>query len=306
MITDTGIFGMGIQGNKRFLLEKKNFLFTIDPYKKKNVKFSKLSQIEKINYKNIFLCIPDKIKLKFINYFLNKNKNILVEKPLSFNEQQIKKIERICKKKKLKFYTAYNHRFEPNIIQLKKELKKNIGKVYLVKMFYGNGTAKLVKKSVWKDRNNGILEDLGSHLLDICHYLFPKNKKFEFHYLKRNKFENKFDDNVKLGISLNKIFFDLGMSYCSWKNTFELDVYATNSSIHLRNLCKWGKSEIIVRKRVFPSGKPKEKIKRYNFGDPTWKREHTFFFNIDDNEQKKIFKRDIWLNRIFNKIKKIK
>ena len=305
MIRDTGIFGMGTQGNKRFLIEKKLFLFTFDPYKKKNVQFSKLSQLEKINYKNIFLCIPDKIKFKFINFFLNKNKNILVEKPVVLNELQIKKIEKICKKKKLKYYTAYNHRFEPNIIQLKKELKKKIGKVYYVKMFYGNGTAKLVKDSVWKDKNNGILEDLGSHLLDTCQFLFPKNKKFKFHYFKRNKFENKFDENVKLGISLNKIFFDLGMSYCSWKNTFEVDVYATNCSIHLRNLCKWGQSEIKVRTRILPSGIPKEKIKIFNFGDPTWKREHNYFFKINSSEQKNIFKRDIWLSKIFNKIKKI-
>ncbi len=39
MISDSGIFGMGIQGNKRFLLEKKNFLFTLDPYKKKMLNF---------------------------------------------------------------------------------------------------------------------------------------------------------------------------------------------------------------------------------------------------------------------------
>ena len=76
------------------------------------------------------------------------------------------------------------------------------------------------------------------------------------------------------------------MSYCSWKNTFEVDVLTSKYSIHLRNLCQWGTSKIIIRKRLFPSGKPREKIKFFKSKDPTWKREHDYFFKMNEIDQK--------------------
>ena len=47
-----------------------------------------------------------------------------------------------------------------------------LGKIYSCRLFYGNGTAKLVKESEWRDKGIGVLADLGSHLLDICNYWF--------------------------------------------------------------------------------------------------------------------------------------
>ena len=35
-------------------------------------------------------------------------------------------------------------------------------------MFYGNGTARLVRDSAWRDQGAGVLPDLGSHLLDTA------------------------------------------------------------------------------------------------------------------------------------------
>ena len=39
-------------------------------------------------------------------------------------------------------------------------------------MFYGNGTARLVRDSDWRDQGSGVLHDLGSHLLDTVAYWF--------------------------------------------------------------------------------------------------------------------------------------
>ena len=45
-------------------------------------------------------------------------------------------------------YTAYNHRFEPSLVELKKIIsKKIIGNIYYARLFYGNGTSLLVKKA---------------------------------------------------------------------------------------------------------------------------------------------------------------
>ena len=38
-------------------------------------------------------------------------------------------------------------------------------------MFYGNGTA-FSKESKWRDKDKGVLTDIGSHLIDICFFWF--------------------------------------------------------------------------------------------------------------------------------------
>ena len=43
-------------------------------------------------------------------------------------------------------------------------------------MFYGNGTSLLVKKSKWRDKDKGVLTDIGSHLIDICFFGLEQNK----------------------------------------------------------------------------------------------------------------------------------
>ena len=80
--------------------------------------------------------------------------------------------------KKLVFYTAYNHRFEPCIIDAKKLQKNDLGKIFMIKGFYGNGTARDIKKSKWKDIKNGLIYDLGSHLIDTLIFLMNFKRKF--------------------------------------------------------------------------------------------------------------------------------
>ena len=104
-------------------------------------------------YDSVYACVPDDKKLKIIRYSLNIKKNILVEKPLIGKNSEIRALERLARKKKVFIYTAYNHRFEPSLIKAKEIIfKKIIGRIYSVKLFYGNGTSMLVKKSKWRDK----------------------------------------------------------------------------------------------------------------------------------------------------------
>ena len=70
-------------------------------------------------------------------------------------------------------YTAYNHRFEPHYVRMRDLVKSGVlGDIYRCRMFYGNGTARLVRDSAWRDRGAGVLPDLGSHLLDTARFWF--------------------------------------------------------------------------------------------------------------------------------------
>jgi predicted dehydrogenase len=294
------VVGMGVQGLKRKKFLKKNFKYSVDPVKKSN--FKTIEEVPINLYDSVYACIPDDKKLRIIKYALEKKKNVLVEKPLIGKNSEIKKIEKLAQKKKLFIYTAYNHRFEPALIEAKKIIsKKTIGKIYSTRLFYGNGTSLLVKKSKWRDKKKGIITDLGSHLLDICLYIFDspiKNLKL----IQSNKFENKSPDHALLNLKVKNIIVNMEMSYTMWKNSFYLDVIGSKGSLHINSLCKWSNSKITIRKRKLPSGKPKEKTIIFKKGDPTWKIENKFFINKVKMKMKTNLKKDILINSSLNKL----
>ena len=70
-------------------------------------------------------------------------------------------------------YVAYNHRFEPHFVRMRDLIASGVlGRIYRCRMFYGNGTARLVRNSDWRDQGAGVLDDLGSHVLDTARFWF--------------------------------------------------------------------------------------------------------------------------------------
>ena len=126
-------------------------------------------QIEIINPQLILLMGPLAAKT-----ILNSKKHVLVEKPLFVkNKEELVELQNIANRNKVILYTAYNHRFEPHFINMKNLLiNKALGKIFRLRMFYGNGTSGLVKQSEWRDQGSGVLLDIGSHLLDTLIFWF--------------------------------------------------------------------------------------------------------------------------------------
>ena len=85
----------------------------------------------------------------------------------------LERLAELARSRRAICYTAYNHRFEPHFIRMKEAVESGIlGRIYLCRMFYGNGTARDVRNSPWRDRGAGVLPDLGSHLLDTALFWF--------------------------------------------------------------------------------------------------------------------------------------
>ena len=294
------VVGMGIQGVKRKRSLKKRFIYSVDKFKKSN--FKSIQDVPLNSYDTAFLCVPDNEKIKLIKYCLKNKKNILVEKPLIAKKQKdLIELQSLAKKKKLILYTAYNHRFEPGVMKLKEVIKKkSLGKIYKCKIFYGNGTAKLVNKSKWRDSGLGVISDLGSHLLDLCIFWFGKDLK-KTKIIESNNFENKAPDQAIISCEINNIKIILEMSFCMWKNSFSCDVIGSKGSVHLNSFCKWGKNEFIYRKRKIPSGIPLEKKINFKQKDQTWLRELIFFKKLINKKENLDFDRDLVVNREFLK-----
>jgi len=310
------IVGLGNQGKKRLKsLSKNEFVASVDPCNQK-ADFKNIRQIDIKNYDTVYICVPEVEKINLIKYCLQHKKNFLVEKPFPVMEfNKFKSLQKKIVKSKQVCYVAYNHRFEPFIKKIKFFLNKKIlGKVYFCKIYYGNGTSKLIKKSSWRDFGAGVVEDLFPHILDLCDYFYDlKNKKISSSFINDNSlfkasyFENRSPDNAILITRLKNILFNLEASYCMWKNSFFCEVIGEKGSLHLKSLRKWGDVQLDYRKRIFPSGIPLTKKFLLNSKDNTWKKENEHFKKLVKYKKKNNLNKEMWINyNLMNLIKKLK
>ncbi|MBU3632867.1 Gfo/Idh/MocA family protein [Polynucleobacter sp. AP-Feld-500C-C5] len=294
------IVGLGIQGRKRLSVADKDVVATVDPLSS-DATYRYIEEVPLNSFDAALLCIPDAPKIEIITYLLKNSKHVLVEKPLfAAHTSELEKLRDLSVSNKVACYTAYNHRFEPHFVGMKQLIDSgSLGRIYSVKMFYGNGTARLVRDSDWRDRGAGVLPDLGSHLLDtMLFWLGSGTRNFSIH--SSNRFENRAPDHVVFG-SNGTPNIDMEVTLLSWRNHFYTDIFAENGTAHISSLCKWGPSELIIRERQLPSGRPNEKIVTLVQSDPTWDLEYVYFKNLCETGKNNIGN-DIWINEVLTKL----
>ena len=294
------VVGLGIQGTKRLAIAKSDVVATIDPVNSK-AQYHAIEQVPLQSFDAALVCTPDQVKVGLLEYLLGHGKHVLVEKPLlSEDEELLYRLEKLSRSAGVTCYTAYNHRFEPHIVRLKELLNSGmLGTVYLVRFFYGNGTARDVRLSPWRDQELGVLPDLGSHLLDTALFLFGENLG-RFEPWSFNRFENRSLDHVLFG-STGVPVMEMEATLLSWRNTFTADVFGEHGSSHIHGLCKWGPSSFTVRKRVLPSGKPNQETVTLECSDPTWAAEYEHFKRLCRTGESNL-KNDFWVNSVLNSL----
>jgi predicted dehydrogenase len=270
------IVGMGVQGPKRAAAAGADVVATVDPVVA-GASHRDLGEVPDDAYDAALLCVPDAAKLPLIEGLVARGKHVLVEKPLiAADGAAIDRLRDAAARAGVTCYTAYNHRFEPHFARMKALLDGgSLGRVYAVRMFYGNGTARLVRDSAWRDRDSGVLHDLGSHLLDTILFWLGRPRT-SFAVTAVNRFENRAPDHVVV-TSAGQPLIQLEMTLLSWRNHFTCDVLAERGSAHIESLCKWGPTTFRVRRRILPSGRPPEEAVTLTQDDPTWALEYAHF-----------------------------
>ena len=169
------VIGLGVQGNKRKSICGSECVGTVDPFNS-IADYKSVEEVGLSSFDAALLCTPDQNKYEVIKYLLLNKKHVLVEKPLlETDSEKIEELEALAHDYGVQLYTAYNHRFEPHFVSVKSILSSgDLGQIYRCRMFYGNGTADLVKGSPWKDKGLGVIGDLGSHLIDTTLYWFDE------------------------------------------------------------------------------------------------------------------------------------
>jgi len=293
------IIGLGIQGRKRMTVAGDDVVATVDPVSKE-AGYKDVEQVPLNDYDAACVCVPDRVKLPIVEYLIARGKHVLVEKPLiAQNDAQEAALDRVAdlaRKAGAVCYTAYNHRFEPHLARIKEIVDSGtLGDLYLARGFYGNGTARDVRESPWRDQGLGVVSDLGSHLLDLCLFLLGHISS-EPVVWGCHSFENAAADHVLFGFG-GRPAIELEATLLSWRNTFGFDIIGERGSAHVSGLCKWGPSMLTIRTRVFPSGKPSEHTVVLEQPDPTWTTEFEHFRKLCHTGGTNI-ENDRWINTV--------
>jgi predicted dehydrogenase len=294
------VVGLGVQGRKRHAVAGREAVATVDPFNS-DAQYKRVEDVPLGSYDAALLCIPDEPKIELIRYLLGNRKHLLVEKPLFADDPAaLHAIRQLAESNRTTCYTAYNHRFEPHFVRMKALVDSGkLGRIYSVRMFYGNGTARLVRDSAWRDHGAGVLPDLGSHLLDTALYWFGRPvAPFRVH--SANRFENLAPDHVAFGCNGSPVL-QMEVALLSWRNHFYCDVLAEGGSAHIQSLCKWGPSSFTVRDRKLPSGRPDENTVTLVQTDPTWELEYRHFKELCATGQGNI-DNDIWINEVLGSL----
>jgi len=296
------VAGLGVQGYKRRKFAGSDYVAAVDPVNPE-ADYPALPQVPLDRYDAVLACIPDQPKLELLSWCVAHGKHVLVEKPLwADRESDLRELERNARDRGVVIYTAYNHRFEPHYVRMRDLIASGeLGKIYSCRMFYGNGTARLVRESGWRDRGAGVLPDLGSHLLDTCRFWFGDIAP-EFAVTAANHFENRAPDHVVIASEGQVPHFELEMTLLMWRNHFTCDVLAEKGSAHISSLCKWGPADFIHRTRVLPSGRPAETVQTLTQDDPTWAAEYAHFRSLCARAAPTDLSNDLWLHRVLSRL----
>ena len=294
------IVGLGVQGRKRLAVAGKEVVATVDPFSAE-AKYKRIEDVPLASYDAALLCIPDEGKLEIATYLLSNRKHLLVEKPLfAAKPSDLMSLKSLAEQNRTACYTAYNHRFEPHFVRMKALIESGrLGRIYSVRMFYGNGTARLVRDSTWRDQGAGVLPDLGSHLLDTALFWFGRPAA-PFTVFSANRFENHAPDHVAFGSNGTPVL-QLEVALTSWRNHFYCDIFAESGSAHIESLCKWGPSTMTLRDRKLPSGRPDEESIALVKADPTWGLEYDYFKALCASGKSNI-DNDIWINDVLSSL----
>jgi predicted dehydrogenase len=296
------VVGYGVQGKKRLHVAGADAVGVVDPVAEQ-ANWRSLASVPLDRYDAATVCAPDGAKIGLLRHLARHGKHALVEKPMQADsDAELLELEDAARASGALLHTAYNHRFEPHFVRMRELIRSGVlGRLYHCRMFYGNGTARQVRQSEWRDKGGGVLPDLGSHLLDTARWWFGDLAE-DWHVASASCFENRAPDHVILASAASRPKLELEMTLLSWRNHFTCDLLAEHGSAHIRSLCKWGPTTFTHRTRVLPSGRPPEERVTLIRDDPTWAAEYARFKRRVEERASTDLSNDRWLLRVLQRL----
>ncbi len=287
------VVGYGNLGAKRKQVLGERCAGTVDPCAA-GADYASLGECPAERYDAAILAVPNPVKLELLGLLLDRGKHVLVEKPLVFpDDATADRLRRQAVSRGVIWYTSYNFRFEPHVVRLRQLVADGaVGPVYHARLFYGYGTAGSVA-GTWRDDELGVLQDLGSHLIDLTGFVFGRFGA-EFVVWARAAYELAGIDHCILATADRRIVIEC--SYLSWKNRWSIEVVGARGALRMDGLTKWGRSELVVQRRRLPSGAPDEQREVATMPDPTWSADLACFEEMAAAGRTS-YDNDVWISR---------
>jgi len=290
------IYQILIEINKNFKISfysntKKYFFFKKKKFYTKKLKFKKNNFYEKI----FFIANNSSEHFKYLQYFIRKQKNIYVEKPICTSSREAKKIIILYKNFRKNLTVGYQFRENESLKFLFNIIKKNINKIVSVSAYSGEDVKKYHKNedykksyTVNKEKGGGVLLTQ-IHQIDYLSFLFGKVIKVKAIQKKTDK---KLHANVETNVSYllktsNNILINCNLNYFSKKLNL-INIYLTDGIIIWNN-----ETNSVIIKR-------KKKLKflfNQNRHQMFYQRISNFLINLNKKKNINNFKEE--LNSIF-------
>jgi predicted dehydrogenase len=218
-------FGLGSIGKRHARLIKDNFGYELYAFRsnhnsEKNQlgipEIYNLEEIDTIKPDIAFITNPTSEHISYALYCAKKGIKLFIEKPLSNDQKNIQELMNEVKNKQLVAYTAYNLRFHPAIMWLKRymekkneEKKKDYFHVTVNTSSYLPSWRKNINHlnnySAFRGLGGGAILDL-SHEIDYLYYLFGNFKEIKVNSRKLSDVTVDSEDFADI-----LLYFDCGM-----------------------------------------------------------------------------------------------
>lgn len=285
------LVGLGNLGAKRKAVLGDRCVATVDPFNPA-ADYCTPGECSDDRYDAAILAVPNDEKVDLLAYFLDRGKPVLVEKPLIVDRLAADDLRRAAARTGTIWYTSYNFRFEPHVVAIKRHLEAGLlGRLYRVRMFYGNGTAGAIA-GTWRDSAYGVLEDMASHLIDLTGFVFGR-VGCHFKVWERCRHELNTPDHCILATTDGSVVLEA--SFVTWKNRWRIDVTGSDGALEMDGLTKWGSSTLRLWRRA-THGAPEETFDVVCGPDPTWAADLQHFEERVARGERS-YENDLWISR---------
>ena len=138
---------------------------------------SSIDKLEPSYYDTAFILTPPQSHFQITKSLLEQGKHIFLEKPMSLDPNQSRKLFELAKKNNLELAVGYVYRHHPLFMKLKELFDETISEEILSAEIHmcGNVVSEETPKS-WRNIGvgSGCIYDYGCHVIDLALFLFDK------------------------------------------------------------------------------------------------------------------------------------
>lgn len=178
------------------------------------------------NIDAVTICVPTIYHFEIAKYFLENNIHTLVEKPITNNVSEAKKLIKLARKNKLVFLVGHVERFNPAVVKLKEMITKGeLGKITSIITRRVGGFPPQIQ-----DVN--IAVDLAIHDIDIVNYLLNEYP-YQISVNKQKHHIKKREDSVEFFLKYKKASAYIQANWISPVKIRKLNITGTEGYLEM-------------------------------------------------------------------------